>query len=478
MKVTVYPQSTSHTMQGGIGASWHALIHEVPLENHRYDYPVRHVAPRGSAYGGNPPPANTGAWRQVCDHATWLGLNFIRVELSEGMYQPHEGAFDRENDEMQALYRILDWCEAQGADVFLQRMFGHVEWNAFPGVHPLLSAPRSLEAFAEGLVQLLHHLLRVRGYTCVRYLCMTNEPPGGTWGYWWSAGSHPGPSLTEAFRTLRQALDDAAISIPIAGPDWTSLPPCPKEGLEFDSLLGAFDIHSYFGIHPHPDRIATVGDWVAYAHEKQKPFFITEIGNMNLGWGSDHPGPKSFQASLSNAADIVTCMNLGVDAFNRWSFTNRGDLDGQWQLIRTWDTHHKQYLESIQPEPEAYYGYGILTRFLAKYASVLKFAASEPSDGSLFTACRNTDGSLVLIAINPNKTPLLLACNMAEGHSFPSSTWIYQVTQTAVTAPDFRLDPQRIVPDGDGNLKIKLPPESISVITDQHLQHEQPGRIR
>jgi hypothetical protein len=394
------------------------------------------------------------------------------------MYQPHEGAFDWENDEMQALYRILDWCEAQGADVFLQRMFGHVEWNAFPGVHPLLSAPRSLEAFAEGLVQLLHHLLKVRGYTCVRYLCMTNEPPGGTWGYWWSAGSHQGPSLTEAFRTLRHALDTANLTVPIAGPDWTSLPPCPENGMEFDSLLGAFDIHSYFGIHPHPDRIATVRDWVAYAHEKQKPFFITEIGNMNLGWGSDHPGPKSFQASLSNAADIVTCMNLGVDAFNRWSFTNRGDLDGQWQLIRTWDTQHKQYLESIQPEPEAYYGYGILTRFLAKYASVLKFAANEPSDGSLFTACRNTDGSLVLIAINPNKTPLLLECNMSEGHSFPLSTWIYQVTQTAVTAPDFRLNPQRIAPDGDGNLKIKLPPESISVITDQHLQHEQPGRIR
>jgi hypothetical protein len=430
-------------MRGGIGASWHALSHELPLENHRYDYPVRLIAPRGSAYGGNPPLLDLDAWRQVCDHATWLGLNFMRVELSEGMYQPGKGVFDWENEEMQALYRILDWCQTQGADVFLQRMFGHVEWNAFPGVHPLLSAPRCLDAFTEGLVQLLRHLTEVREYTCIRYVCMTNEPPGGTWGYWWSAGSHQGPSLTEAFRLLKHALEKANLPIPIAGPDWTSLPPCPQEGLEFEHLLGAFDIHSYFGVHPNQDRLATVKEWVAYAREKGKPFFITEIGNMNLGWGSDHPGPKSFQSALSNAADIVACMNLGVDAFNRWSFTNRGDLDGQWQLIRTWDIESKQYLKSIHPEPEAYYGYAMLTRFLAKNASLLKFTSNETQEALLFTACRNTDGSLVLIAINRGKAPAFLECVMQDGHGFPDSVWLYQVTSPAVNAPKFRLDPIR-----------------------------------
>jgi hypothetical protein len=38
-------------------------------------------------------------------------------------------------------------------------------------------------------------------------------------------------------------------------------------------------------------------------------------------------------------------MEAGVSAFNRWSFTNRGDLDGQWQLIRTWDMENKKYLK-------------------------------------------------------------------------------------------------------------------------------------
>ena len=42
-----------HTMKGGMGASWHAISKELPLNNERYKFPVRGASPRGSAYGGN-----------------------------------------------------------------------------------------------------------------------------------------------------------------------------------------------------------------------------------------------------------------------------------------------------------------------------------------------------------------------------------------------------------------------------------------
>ena len=50
-----------HTLKGGMGASWHALHHDIPLENEKYKYPVRETAPRGSAWGGNPPAIDTAA---------------------------------------------------------------------------------------------------------------------------------------------------------------------------------------------------------------------------------------------------------------------------------------------------------------------------------------------------------------------------------------------------------------------------------
>ncbi|MFZ1976975.1 MAG: hypothetical protein WAV76_03380, partial [Bacteroidota bacterium] len=127
IRIKVNTDSILHTMRGGIGASWHAMSQEIPLENEKYDYPVRYRNPRGSSYGGIPPVSETKKWEQICRHASWLGLNFIRVELSQRMYEPERGVFDWNNEEMLALYKILDWCESNNADVFLQQMWGHVE---------------------------------------------------------------------------------------------------------------------------------------------------------------------------------------------------------------------------------------------------------------------------------------------------------------------------------------------------------------
>jgi len=114
-----------HTMRGGMGASWHAIIkelHEIPVDE-TYKYPLIYDQNRGSGFAGNPPISDTSAWRQVEQYASWLGMNFIRVELSQRMYEPEQAKYDWENEEMQALFRILDWCQQQDADVFLQQMW-------------------------------------------------------------------------------------------------------------------------------------------------------------------------------------------------------------------------------------------------------------------------------------------------------------------------------------------------------------------
>ncbi len=465
-----------HTMKGGIGASWHAMIHEIPLENEKYDYPVRHTNPRGSAFAGNPPLADTAAWKQVYDHASWLGMNFLRVELSMNMYEPERNSFDWENDEMQALYRILDWCEANGADVFLQQMWSHVAWNAHPGVHPLLSSPRSVDDFAHGIATLLKHLTRTRNYTCIKYFCMVNEPPGGPWGYWWSSGSHEGSSLTDAWQKLHETFKSEGINVAISGPDWTSLPPVEPEKLEFEKYLGALDIHSYNGIHHSEQAQQTVADWVKFAKSKNKPFFITEIGNMNLGWGTDNPGPKSFKAALSNASDVVLCLNMGVDAFNRWSFTNRGDMDGQWQLVRTYDRSLKSYTSTIKPENEAYFGFAMLTRFLGKYASVISAKSIQNIDDVYYAALKNRDGSIVLLLVNNRQEPVTFDVSMqpvAENQTF----YLFQVTENLVQDPKFKLNPVKEFVSSTKMEGINLAPESISVLTTIELKHEQSGKV-
>ncbi len=464
-----------YAMRGGIGASWHAMSQDPPLENEKYDYPVRVANPRGSAYGGNPPAGATALWDQLYRHATWLGLDWVRVEVSLRMWEPEKGVFRWDSDEMQALYRILDWCEKNHAEVFLQNMWSHVEWNAFPGVHPILSAPRDIDAFAEAMARLVEHLTKTRRYTCIKWFCITNEPPGGTWGYWWSTGSHPGITITPALKAVRSAFDGRGLAIPLSAPDWTDLPKLDPGKIDFDPFIGAYDIHSYQGVDP--TRQAMLVEWARFARSHGKPFFLSEMGNMQLGWGAANPGPKTFAASLSNAETIVRGLAAGVDAFNRWSYTNRGDLDGQWQLVHTWDRDKKRYLDKIEPEPAAYFGYGILTRLIAKHSKVLtveKTGQGTDPERTFVAALQAPDGNLTVVLLNLEKKPVAVILKLSGAS--PLSFFKYQVTASDVEQPGFRLAPEARAANGDQGLRESLPPESITVFSTFHLEPDAPGR--
>lgn len=468
--IIIHADQEQYRMAGGFGASWHAISEDSIDESPEYKYALRYSNSRGSAWGGNPPVTDTQAWDQIYRHASWLGFSFIRVEMSARMYEPERNRFDWENEEMQALYMILDWAETNRADVFLQQMWSNVKWNAFPEVQPLLSAPRSLDDFSEGLARLVEHLTVIKKYTCIKWLCITNEPPGGGWGSWWSMGEKDAP-LTPALKAVRNALDAKNIKVPVSGPDWTDLPPFDAEKIDFDPWIGAYDIHSYQGIDDARQQILL--DWVNWARKHNKPLFLSEIGDMKLGWKDANPGPKSFAAALSNAESILRGLETGVGAFNRWSFTNRGDLDGQWQLIRTWNSAQKKYYQKIDIEPEAYYGYGIITRFASKYSTVVR---TEPIDdpGLFSQTLKSPDGKLTTYILNKNDQDQTVRIKVFG--EFDPQFFLYQAIDKLVSDPGFRMDPIRKFKIKSGReISITVPGKSISTLTQRKIFHQEPA---
>ena len=460
-----------HTMKGGMGASWHVINDVLPLNNEKYKYKVREVNPLGSAYGGNPPVSNTIAWNQIKNHALWLGLNFIRVELTQRTYEPERNKFEWDNEEMQALYNILDWCEQNCADVFLQQMSGFVEWNSYPGVHPLISAPKNLDDFANGIASLIEHLTKTKSYTCIKYFCMTNEPPGGPWGYWWDYGDESG-SIDDAWKRLKEEFDNRGITIPLSGPDWTSMPKFEEEKLSMAEYFGAIDIHSYDGVTD--DAESNLKRWADWAHLQNKPFFLTEYGNMKLGWGSDDPNQKSFEAALSNANDVMRAIRAGTDGVNRWSFVNRGDLDGQWQLIQTFDRDNKTYLQEIKPENEAYFGFGIISRFLSKYSSVVSCTSNQPDSVVMSVALLSPAGEMSIFILNKDDREYIVNLKI---ENLPEKMMnIYQATKEIVANTDFELNALRQFKSKKSE-KMVLPARSITTVSSYALKNSDAGII-
>jgi len=470
--------NTKFKMAGGIGASWHAIsLDQEHIDNspeYKHAYRVRNS--RGSAWGGNPPVNQTAAWEQIYDHASWLGLSWLRVELSMRMYQPEKGTFDWDNEEMQALYKILDWAETNGADVFLQQMWSNVRWNSYADVQPLISAPKSLGDYAQGLATLVDYLLNEKKYSCIKWLCLTNEPPGGTWGHWWSSTEYGrNTPLSPALKAVRESLDKKNLNIQISGPDWTDLPPFDKSKIDFDEYIGAYDIHSYHGLDAAKQK--EVAKWANWAGAHEKPLFLSEIGRQDLVTGIKNPESTktgqvtSISESLANAEAILRGMAVGVSAFNRWSFTNRGDLDGQWQLIRTWNLEEKTYYKTIQPEPVSYYGYGIISRFVPKYSTIV---LTDPINNPdiLSQTVRTPGKDLTTIILNKSDQEKTIILSMKGiGHK---TFYMYRAIQEEIIQPGFRMNPIREIKlRNEEEVTLTLPPESIYTLTTMHVLHEE-----
>ena len=466
--ISVNANTERYKMAGGIGASWHAISLDSIDVSPEYKWALHYKNSRGSAWGGNPPVTDTNGWAQICKHASWLGLSWIRVELSARMYEPERNRFSWDNEEMAALYKILDWAEANNADVFLQQMWSNVKWNSYPGVQPLLSAPRSVEDFAEGIGSLAEHLLNVKKYTCIKWICITNEPPGGSWGSWWSTGEKDA-ALTPALKEVRRVLDQKNLNLPISGPDWTDLPAFDPAKIDFDQYIGAYDIHSYQGMDEARQNI--LEQWAEWANKHGKPLFLSEMGDMRIGWKDTNPGPKSFNAALSNAESILRGLAAGVGAFNRWSFTNRGDLDGQWQLIRTWDIANQKYFDKIEVEPAAFYGYGIITRFCTKNSSVL-YTEPVANLEILSQTLKNQKGEITTYILNKSDKEQTIRLSISG--SFMKNFFLYTLTEEEVVKTGFRMDPVKevILKDKEG-IVLKIPAKSISAFTNKHFMHEE-----
>jgi hypothetical protein len=421
VRITVDAGRTVRTMRGGIGASWHAI--EDSKAGQRPDGGML----AGSAWGANPPADDAKAWKDLTGHADWLGLDWCRVEVEQRMYEPRRREFSWDNPEMRILYRILDWAERRGVDVFLQQMWSGTDWNAYPELRPtllgrLISAPLNMDDFAYGLGELIEHLTRVRKYRSIRWLSINNEP-GYNWSWWQGPDGKPLP-ITPGLAAARKELDRRGISLPLSGPDWTDLPDLEPAKIDFDAYIGAYDLHSYFanfdggkGGYPLSTAEARLGRWAEWAHARNKPLFLSEVGTMVFGWRDRDPGPGSHESGVKDAALVVRGIRAGVDGFNRWSFTNRGDLDGQWQLVDTWDMDAGKLRAEFTPHPNVYYLYGLLSRFTAKGSAVLPVtiapAYGEKERQLVAAALRSPKGRVSLLVVNERGQDVTVSFTLA-----------------------------------------------------------------
>ena len=485
VKINIAAAEPVRAMRGGIGASFHVISTELPSRK-----PGGGDSWSGSEWGGNPDPSDARHWDDLFRHAEWLGMDWCRVELEQRVYEPGKRVFSWDNPEMQVLYLVLDWAERRGVDVFLTQMWANVAWNSFPEndhdpVRTLRSGPKDLSEFAFGLGEFIEHLTKVKGYTCIKWVVICNEPEQDSFS-WWQDGNLKAMPITPGLKAAREEFDRRGLAVPLSGPDWPYLPTFDASKAVFDPYVGAYDFHSYDAVFDSIGGGTTLSEaekylagWAKFAHAKDKALFLSELGTMGYGWGNDDAAPACYMSGLKNASLVVRGINAGVDGFNRWSFTNRGDLDGQWQLVRTWDIDNNKLLENFTPQPNAYYQYAMLTRYFPKHSGVLATTVEAPfgqKDRKLVaTALRSPKGNLTVVVVNESHRSIAATINL-EGLPKAVSLQRYSLTKEAEDKTSVVLNPERSFAVSK-TLTDHVPPMSIVVYSTYSLKDADPGLI-
>jgi hypothetical protein len=182
---------------------------------------------------------------------------------------------------------------------------------------------------------------------------------------------------------------------------------------------------------------------------------------------------------LKNASLVVRGINAGVDEFNRWSFTNRGDLDGQWQLVRTWDVDRNVLLDSFAPQPNAYYQFAMLARFLPKHSGVLASRVEAPflqPDRKLVAAAlASRKDDMTILVVNESYRPVDLKMEL-EGMRAPLRLLRYSLTKEIEDKSQVDLVSDRSFTVSK-ELSDHIPPTSIVVYSTYSLGRDAPGLI-
>lgn len=457
----------------GIGASLHAIEDSiVKIGDRSYG---------GSAWGANPAIGDNESWEKVFHHAKWLGMDWTRMEIDQRMYNPRQGVFTWESPEMLILYKYLDFCNQNNIDVLLQQMWSNTAWMAYPKYRNsetdiLRSAPYDKQKFAQSYAALLEHLTKTKGYDCIKWLHFSNEP-SENWSWW---QSEENIDITEdinpVYQIMRTALDSKGVSVPLIGPDRTFYAGLTPDKFPISDQVGAYDLHSYNAkfdwfesdnFDAIEDLSVDIKKWVQRARSENKPLLLTEYGTFLYGYAGSSNAVASRNAVLKDAQLVIRMMNLGVSGFNKWSFVNRGNLDGQWQLIDTWDIKNNKLLapDSIKAHSESYNCFALLSRFAPRGMKVVSSTVNGGADSThqrVFAAVLKSDNGDVTALITNDSDSEYRA---SFGGNMPDKDYyIYSMEN---------LSPQMV----DVKSRFIVPAKSVLTISTYNLQDSDMGKI-
>jgi hypothetical protein len=386
----------------------------------------------------------------------WMRLPITRIMMLCNWCYKGNGRYDWDDPQMKTLYRNLDACQKLGTTVLLTD-WGIESWSA-PGVTKT-DDPK----FAEIVATYLDYLLNTKGYTCIKYFILVNEPnlEVRDWNRWKTGVQN----VSAEFRKKRlEGKVTLMGSDESGGDDWHR-----NAVDQLQNTLGAYDIHRY--AEEQPVRKGELFDYYKASWEyaltrdpkaRNKPLVVSESGAWTPGFtASQNPLHMDPRYGIFMADYAVQAVNAGSWAVLAWMLDDDSHEGFTWGM---WANRNK----ALATKPW-FYTWSLLCRFFRPGASIVQ-AKLTSADVRVLAAYGNDrkspgEQSWTFCIVNRADAPRTIRLHMTGGHSLNLNRYIFSSTSAKTDKDGFPVASETLTGDLGAGMDLSCEANSVSILT-------------
>jgi hypothetical protein len=440
------------------------------------------------------------AWERCFERLDFMRVPLVRVmtrayKYCDGFDAQGNPIYAWDNNRMKKMYRLLDYCQKRQVTVIIG------EWDdpASPedradkasdklqGYKMDCTDPRWTRLIGD----FLDHMIKTKGYTCLKYYNLINEPNGG-WSHCADFGKWKiGINILYA-EIQKRGLDK---QIQITGPDVTWMRDyhwLDRAVLECPKILGAYDVHEYI---PYEDLESGYAEKVLWLkrdfinrHDptgRGKPFFMGEIGMNRRGpvepQGGEDSHPKVYEPiyGVWMTDWNIQSARAGMQGTIAWMLDDamhiNKDKDTKWPdihqtLFKKWGFWNSLAEEIGHPEDAKlrpwFYTWSLMSRYFPRGCTIVRTRNAEVK-GIRTLAATAAAGAFTFCVVNDSEAAQQAFLRApAIGRPLDIRRYLYSPDDRPVDAKGYPV-PKETIKQADftKGVSLALPARSVVLLT-------------
>lgn len=393
-------------------------------------------------------------FKLIGERIKWMQIPIVRVMMQTKWCYSKSLGYDWENRDMQLLYRHLNFCQQNGIEVILSDWGIEVDWLAVDGIEKMDNP-----LYAEVIGTYLDYLINRKGFTCIKYFGLVNEPNYEVGNFErWRTGAE---NLFQVFKD--KELDK---KVKFIGPGQSN----DNEWFfntvdEARYMFDVYDVHMY----AWKDRTAKgsvqtdltlLWNYAKSIDPKasKKLYFVTEAGMRDGQSAAISTQINTFYYGVFMTDFAIQAVHSGANTVLAWMLDDNSHPDFQWGM---W-TDKKNGMK-LRPW---FYSWSLLTKLFPAGSDVYRIRSRSINLRALGTKIiKNGNVNWSFAVVNINSAPIKVLLRVDNEGEYNFKQYVYTENEMRIDGNGFPVPVNNLSKNLSEGIEFEIKPQSVVFFT-------------